>query len=184
MRKLKVEELGRADVASFQKMDKIPLIAVLDNIRSFHNIGAFFRTADAFRLKAIYLVGISPRPPHRDIEKTALGATDSVAWSYFESPEDCIAALKAENIGIAVIEQTDESTPFEQFQWEGSPLAVVFGHEVFGVSQPFLDAARHAFEIRQEGTKHSLNVSVCGGIVLHALFAQSRSTSSPGSREK
>lgn len=173
MRKLKVEELGRADVATFMKMEKIPVIAVLDNIRSFHNIGAFFRTADAFRLAGIHLVGISPQPPHRDIEKTALGATESVTWHYYQSPSESITQLQKEHFTIAAIEQTDASAPFDRFQWDGRPLAVVFGHEVFGVSQPYLDAAEYAFEIRQEGTKHSLNVSVCGGIVLHQLFTQS-----------
>jgi len=173
MRKLKVEELGRADVATFMKMEKIPVIAVLDNIRSFHNIGAFFRTADAFRIAGIHLVGISPKPPHRDIEKTALGATESVHWHYFDAPEASIAQLQQENYTIVAIEQTDASIPLDRFQWDGRPIAVVFGHEVFGVSQPYLDAAEHAFEIRQEGTKHSLNVSVCGGIVLHQLFTQS-----------
>lgn len=166
MKKLKLEELGRISVAEFKDSEKVPVCLLLDNIRSLHNVGSAFRTADAFRLEKIYLTGITGTPPHREIHKTALGATESVAWEYFEDATPLIELLKKGNHQIIVIEQTTDSRPLQEFKPEkGVSYCFVFGNEVNGVSDSVLSLADGALEIPQSGTKHSLNVSVCIGIV-------------------
>ncbi len=158
-------ELNRPDREQFGKAPKLPIVVVLDNIRSLNNIGSFFRTADAFCIQAIYLSGITATPPHRDIHKTALGATETVSWKYFETTETALAELISQGYRIASIEQTDKSIALSQFVIE-KPTALVFGNEVDGVSDQALQMSDLAIEIPQSGTKHSLNVAVCGGIVL------------------
>jgi 23S rRNA (guanosine2251-2'-O)-methyltransferase len=166
MKKLKLEELGRISVQTFRESEKIPVCLLLDNIRSLHNVGSAFRTADAFRLEKVYLAGITGTPPHREINKTALGATDSVAWEYFTTPAEVIKELRTRNYRIIVVEQTTESQPLQLFQPLAKvPYCLVFGNEIDGVSDEILSYADGAIEIPQSGTKHSLNVSVCIGIV-------------------
>ncbi len=166
MKKLKLEELGRISVDEFKDAEKLPVCIFLDNVRSLHNVGSAFRTADAFRLEKIYLTGITGTPPHREIHKTALGATESVAWDYSESPRKAIQGLKKDGYVIVVVEQTTESKPLHEFQPESQKkYCLVFGNEVNGVSEEVLDQADLALEIPQTGTKHSLNVAVCLGIV-------------------
>jgi 23S rRNA (guanosine2251-2'-O)-methyltransferase len=174
MRKLKLEELGRISVEQFKEVEKLPVCIVLDNIRSLHNVGSVFRTADAFRLEKIFLTGITGTPPHREIYKTALGATESVKWEYVEKPAVAIARLKVQGYTIVAIEQTDASIPLQTFNpTPGQKICLVFGNEIHGVSEEVIEFADVALEIPQSGTKHSLNVSVCAGIaaweVVHKL---------------
>lgn len=170
MKKLKLEELGRISVDQFKDAEKLPVCIVLDNIRSLHNVGSVFRTTDAFRLQKIYLTGITGRPPHREIHKTALGSTESVDWEYVEKPDDIIAKLKREGFAIVVVEQTDASTPLQAFTPKpDQKIALVFGNEIHGVSEDVIAQADVALEIPQSGTKHSLNISVCAGIVVWEL---------------
>ncbi|MGE0770266.1 MAG: RNA methyltransferase [Cyclobacteriaceae bacterium] len=177
MKKLKLEELGRMSPGQFKTSEKLPVCIVLDNIRSLHNVGSAFRTADAFRIEKIFLTGITGQPPHREIHKTALGATESVDWQYQESTTDLIRSLKAQGYTIAVAEQTTASIPVQDFKFTpGTRLCLVFGNEVNGVSEEAIDLADLALEIPQAGTKHSLNVSVCLGIITWELFRQSRIT--------
>ncbi|MBX2965085.1 MAG: RNA methyltransferase [Cyclobacteriaceae bacterium] len=167
MKKLKLEELGRISIDQFKEAEKIPLCIVLDNVRSLHNVGSAFRTADAFRIEKIYLTGITGTPPHREIHKTALGATESVDWEYAEKAEDIVQRLKADGYKIIVIEQTDVSTPLQQFAAaKNEKLCLVFGNEINGVTDEVIAQADVALEIPQSGTKHSLNISVCIGIVV------------------
>jgi len=167
MRKLKLEELNRVSVTEFKKQDKIPLIVVLENIRSLNNIGAIFRTSDAFKVEAIYLVGITATPPHREIQKTALGATESIDWKYFATPNEAIASLKEDGYFIGSIEQAENSTMIGELdQLKFDKLAIVMGNEVEGVEQETIDSSDVCIEIPQYGTKHSLNVGVCAGIVI------------------
>ena len=167
MKKLKLEELGRMDVAAFKAASKTPIIIVLDNIRSMNNIGSVFRSADAFAVEAIYLCGITAQPPHREIEKTALGATDSVQWKYFENTLAAIADLKAKAYHVCAIEQVANSVSLAQLTIDKDlKYALIFGNEVNGVKQTIVDRSHYVIEIPQFGTKHSLNVSVCAGIVL------------------
>jgi 23S rRNA (guanosine2251-2'-O)-methyltransferase len=167
MRKLKVEELGRKSVEEFRSSDKLPIIAVLDNVRSMHNVGSVFRTADAFLLQGIYLCGYTPRPPHRDIQKTALGATETVQWTYWETTAPAISALRESGYGIWAVEQVSGSIPLQQFKpVPGQKIAVIFGNEVEGVEAGVLALCDGVLEIPQLGMKHSLNVSVAAGIVL------------------
>ena len=171
MKKLKLDELGRITVSEFRESKKIPICIVLDNIRSLHNVGSTFRTADAFRVEKIILAGITGTPPHREIQKTALGATESVSWEYVEQPVDAVRKLKAQGYKIVIIEQTTESIPLNTF--EISPddsYCLVFGNEINGVSEEVVAEGQIALEIPQRGTKHSLNVSVCVGIVIWELF--------------
>jgi len=166
-RKLANEELNRPHVEEFKSQDKIGLVIILDNIRSLNNIGSVFRTADAFAIEKIILCGISAKPPHREINKTALGATESVEWKYMPTTLEAIHAVKKEGYKVAAIEQTENSTMLNTFQpQKDHKLAVVFGHEVKGVSQEAINASDIVVEIPQEGTKHSLNISVSVGIVL------------------
>ena len=171
MKKLKLEELGRISVDQFKESEKLPVCIVLDNIRSLHNVGSAFRTADAFRLEKIYLTGITGTPPHREIEKTALGATQSVDWKYFEDTAALLRELKAENYSIVIVEQTSESTLLHQFTPEtGKKYCLVFGNEVNGVSEQAVSEGDISLEIPQVGTKHSLNISVCLGIITWEFF--------------
>ena len=166
-KKLKLSELGRISEAEFKKADKAPVVVVLDNIRSMHNVGSFFRTADAFRLEKIMLCGVTAKPPHRDIEKTALGATNTVAWEYFKDTSEALQSLKTEGKIICSIEQTQNSISLPEFEVEkDKSYALIFGNEVKGVQQSVINESDFCIEIPQFGTKHSLNVSVCGGVVL------------------
>lgn len=167
MRKLSMSELNRLSLAGFKSGPKVPIVVVLDNIRSQQNVGSIFRTADAFNLEAIYLCGITAKPPHREIHRTALGATESVEWKYFQSTLDAVTHLKQRNYQVVAVEQTDESIPLSEFaSKETKPLALVFGNEINGVSGEVLEEITQAIEIRQYGTKHSLNVAVSAGIVI------------------
>ena len=166
-KKLKLWELNRKTEEEFLNQEKFPIIAVLDDIRSLNNIGSFFRTADAFNIEKIVLCGITAQPPHRDIHKTALGATETVRWEYQEDIISAVAILHKEGYDIVVIEQTEKTTPLQiAIELDKKPVALVFGNEVNGVHQAVVDRADHIIEIPQFGTKHSLNVSVCAGIVL------------------
>lgn len=171
MRKLKLDELNRISVNEFKGKEKIPLIVVLENIRSLNNIGAIFRTSDAFLVEAIYLTGITAQPPHREIQKTALGATESVAWEYFNDPNDAITQLKANGYKICSIEQAEGSTDVNEItSLQLEKIAVIMGNEVAGVEQSTIDQSDYCIEIPQFGTKHSLNVGVCAGIVIWEVF--------------
>lgn len=171
MRKLKTEELGRKTVEEFHGAPKTPLIIVLDNIRSQHNIGSFFRTSDAFLAEEILLCGISATPPHREIHKTALGATEAVHWRYYKYTTDAIKYLKEKGYHIFAAEQTSSSIPLHKMPVNRDKrYALVFGNEVQGVQQVIVDLCDEAIEIPQEGTKHSFNVAVSGGIVLWEFY--------------
>ncbi len=166
MRKLSLKELNRIDVDAFKSKEKHPIIVVLDNVRSALNVGSAFRTSDSFALEEIILVGITAQPPHREIAKTAIGATESVQWKYMETEEEVITYLQSKTYRILPIEQAENSTSLEQFEVVPSEkFALVFGNEVKGVSQKFMDVAKHCIEIPQFGTKHSLNISVVIGIL-------------------
>lgn len=171
MRKLKNEELGRLSAEEFLKTEKIPVILVLDNIRSLHNIGSIFRTADSFCFEAIYLCGITACPPHKDIQKTALGATETVRWKYFSGSGEAVDELKKEGYKIYAVEQAEGSISLENFKAEGSQ-AFIFGHEVFGVDQELILQCEGVIEVPQSGTKHSLNVAVCAGVISWEVYRQ------------
>ncbi len=171
MRKLRNQELNRLSISEFKKADKIPLVVVLDNVRSMNNVGSVFRSADAFLVEAVYLCGITARPPHKDIHKTALGATESVFWKYFENTGEALADLRLNNYITIAIEQTIGSTKLEKYVISKEQrYAVVFGNEIKGVSQQAVDACDTSIDIDQYGTKHSLNISVCAGIVIWEFF--------------
>jgi 23S rRNA (guanosine2251-2'-O)-methyltransferase len=166
-KKLKLEELGRIDVETFKNTQKIPLVIVLDSVRSMHNVGAIFRTGDAFLIEKVVLCGITPQPPHREIHKAALGATESVDWIYEQDINLAIESLKKENFNIIGIEQTSDSQMISDFQINSDEkYALILGNEVEGISDEALPNVDVFLEIPQLGTKHSLNVSVCGGIVI------------------
>ena len=170
MRKLKNSELGRKSVDQFRISEKSPFVIVLDNIRSHSNVGSVFRTADAFLTECIYLCGITAVPPHREIQKTALGATESVAWRYFKETCDAVMELKSQGYLIIGIEQAEGATGLGDFVVKtGSKYALVFGHEVNGVSQEIINECDYVVEIPQFGTKHSFNIAVSTGIVLWEL---------------
>ena len=170
MRKLSMAELNRKSVQQFREAAKNPIVVVLENIRSMHNVGSVFRTADAFLINKIILTGYTPAPPHRDIEKTALGATDSVSWTYEKDTLAAIRQLNQEGYRLLAVEQVEGSTPLNTFRDEaGEPLAVIFGNEVTGVSEEVLKECSGSIEIPQAGIKHSLNISVAAGIVLWEL---------------
>ena len=172
-RKLKNSELTRKTTAQFIASEKTPLIVILDNIRSLNNIGSVFRTADAFLVKKIYLCGITAIPPHKDIHKTALGATDNVAWEYAENTIDIIKKLKEDGVFIASIEQAEHSVALDDFSLQKeTSYAVIFGNEVKGVSQEVVSESDLVIEIPQHGTKHSLNISVSAGIVLWDMYCK------------
>ena len=175
MRKLKLEELGRISVKQFKETDKIPVVAVLDHVRSMHNIGSVFRTADAFLIEKVYLCGITAKPPHKEIRKTALGATESVEWEYYEEINSLIPVLKNEGYKILSIEQAEGSVNLSEFQINSNEKYVlIFGNEVEGVQQSIVDQSDTCLEIPQAGTKHSLNISVCAGIVMWEFFNKLR----------
>jgi len=162
-----MDELNRLDVESFKKSEKFPVVVVLDNVRSMNNIGSVFRTCDAFRVDAVFLCGITAKPPHKDIEKTALGATESVSWQYFESTTSAVEKLIAENYKVYAIEQVENSIFLNRFSVEkNEKIALIFGNEVMGVEQEVIDSCHGCIEIPQFGTKHSLNIAVSAGIVL------------------
>ena len=166
-KKLKLWELNRLSEDEFKAQDKFPIIIVLDNIRSLNNIGSFFRTADAFNIEKIYLCGITAIPPHRDIQKTALGATETIEWEHVESTVKLVQKLKEESVSIASIEQAETTTLLQNIpSLNYNKIALVFGNEVDGVDQKVIDNSDYIIEIPQFGTKHSLNVSVCAGVVL------------------
>ncbi len=167
MRKLTMPELNRLSQEAFKAAEKLPLILVLDNIRSALNVGSIFRTADAFAVETIVLCGITAKPPHREMLKTALGATESVAWRYFNRTEEALQVLKEQDTCIVAVEQTDESVRLQDFVPEaGKKYALILGNEVRGVSEEALPYCDVAIEIPQFGTKHSLNVAVCAGVVV------------------
>ena len=171
MRKLKITEMNRLTVDEFKQADKMPLVVVLDNVRSLHNVGAVFRTSDAFRVERICLCGITAVPPQPEIHKTALGAEDSVDWTYYKDTADAVRALQAEGYTVYAVEQAEGSTMLQELQLkEGQRYAVVLGNEVKGVRQDVVDLCDGCLEIPQYGTKHSLNVSVTAGIVIWELF--------------
>jgi len=171
MRKIKNEELDRLDVAAFKAASKTPIILVLDNIRSLHNIGSVFRTADAFRVQEIVLCGITAQPPHKDIHKTALGATESVSWRYESDSLEAVKILKEKGVEVIAVEQAEGAQSLESFTPKAhTTYALVFGNEVKGVAQEVVSAAHGVLEIPQYGTKHSLNVSVSVGVVVWQLF--------------
>jgi 23S rRNA (guanosine2251-2'-O)-methyltransferase len=171
MKKLKLEELGRVSINEFRELNKLPVCIVLDNLRSLHNVGSAFRTADAFRVEKIFLTGITGVPPHREIEKSALGATKSVTWEYWETTTGLLQKLKASGYTIILVEQTTESKALHQFvPAPEKKYCLVFGNEVNGVSEEALPLADLALEVPQYGTKHSLNVSVCLGIITWEFF--------------
>lgn len=166
MRKLSMDELGRMSVADFKEAPKKPIVVVMDQIRSMHNVGSVFRTADAFLINGICLCGFTPQPPHRDIHKTALGATESVDWMYYEQTTDAVIALKEQGYKVYAIEQTEGSIPLNQFEKNNTPIAFVFGNEVDGVDQTVIEFCDGVIEIPQWGMKHSLNISVAAALVL------------------
>jgi len=171
MRKLSVNELNRLTVEAYKICKKTPLVVVLDHVRSLHNVGAIFRTADAFRIEGVYLCGITAIPPHVEIHKTALGAEDTVNWRYYSETLDAIDDLKRMGYVICGIEQTEGSVSLERLSVDqNKKYAVVIGHEVKGVQQQVIDACDLCFEIPQYGTKHSLNVSVAASIVIWDFF--------------
>ena len=175
MRKLKNKELNRLDIAAFKEQKKTPISIVLDDIRSLNNIGSVFRTADAFLIEKIYLCGITAQPPHKDIHKTALGATESVDWAYVEDVQHVFDRLKEEETQILAIEQATESTYLQDFSpLKNQSYAIIMGNEVKGVKQSLVSQADRVIEIPQLGTKHSLNIAVSTGIVLWDLFKQIR----------
>jgi tRNA G18 (ribose-2'-O)-methylase SpoU len=173
MRKLKLDELNRPSIEEFKKQDKLPIIVVLDNVRSLHNVGSAFRTADGFAVEALYLCGITAQPPHREIEKTALGATQSIPWKYFEHVADAVEELKAQSYQIVAIEQAENSVSLLEYQPESQQkFALFFGNEVNGVSDEVMKAVDTCLEIPQFGTKHSFNIVISTGIVLWDFFSK------------
>lgn len=170
-KKLKLEELNRLDVESFKTTKKIPLTVILDNVRSMHNVGAVFRTADAFIVEKIILCGITPQPPHREIHKAALGATESVDWQYYTSVSEAVIDLKTLKYEVLGIEQTSDSQVITDYGIDNSKkYALVLGNEIDGISDEILPLCDGFLEVPQLGTKHSLNVSVCAGIVMWEFF--------------
>lgn len=172
-RKLKNSELQRKSIQRFKDAEKTPLIIVLDNIRSLNNVGSVFRTADAFLVEKIYLCGITAQPPHRDIQKTALGATDSVDWEYVEDVVALSRKLKEDNIHLCAIEQAEDAIMLDDFTPESAQkYAIIFGNEVKGVQQEIVSMSDTVIEIPQLGTKHSLNISVSAGVVIWDFFSK------------
>jgi len=171
MRKLLNEELERLSPNEFKDADKLPLIVILDNVRSLNNIGSVFRTCDAFRLEEILLCGISATPPNKEIHKTALGATESVTWQYFESTMDALSYVRSRGYILLAIEQVEEAAMLDKMDINSkSGYGLVFGHEIRGVDQEVVNACDGCIEIPQSGTKHSLNISVAAGIVLWEFY--------------
>lgn len=173
MRKLKLDELNRASVSEFKAQEKLPVVVILDNVRSMHNVGSIFRTCDGFAVEKICLCGITGQPPHREIEKTALGATQSVNWSHYPTPLQAIEELRKEGYAIVAIEQAENSIMLNEFKAEESKkYALIFGNEVNGVSDEAMKVIDACIEIPQFGTKHSFNIVVSAGIVLWDFFGK------------
>jgi 23S rRNA (guanosine2251-2'-O)-methyltransferase len=171
VRKLSMEELGRLSVKEFKNENKFHINVLLDNVRSLHNVGSVFRTCDAFRVEKLFLTGITGKPPHREIHKTALGATESVTWQYMQNSVEAVSNLRNEGYVIVVVEQTNKSVKLQNFNIDASKkYCLVFGNEVDGVSNEVIQISDVAIEIPQTGTKHSLNISVCMGIVTWEFF--------------
>jgi tRNA G18 (ribose-2'-O)-methylase SpoU len=176
MRKLKNSELDRLSIEEFKQSEKTRLIVILDNIRSLNNIGSVFRTSDAFLIQKIYLCGITAKPPHKDIHKTALGSTDTVAWEYVEDTLTLVKSLQAQGVKICSIEQAEKAIMLNDFKPESdTTYAIIFGNEVKGVQQTVVDASDVVLEIPQFGTKHSLNISVSCGVVIWDMFCKMES---------
>ena len=173
MRKLKLDELNRATIDEFKAQDKLPVAVVLDNVRSMHNIGSIFRTSDGFAVEQVCLCGITAQPPHREIEKTALGATQSINWTYFETPLQAVAKLRADGYKIIAIEQAENSIMLNTFTpAPNEKYALIFGNEVNGVSDEVMQQIDACIEIPQFGTKHSFNIVVSAGIVLWDFYSK------------
>ncbi|MFD0941320.1 RNA methyltransferase [Pedobacter boryungensis] len=173
MRKLKLDELNRADINEFKEQEKLPVVVVLDNVRSMHNVGSVFRTADGFSIEKVILCGITAQPPHREIEKTALGATQSVDWIHFEDTLVAIDTLREKGYEIIAIEQAENSTMLNIFKPDlTKKYALIFGNEVNGVSDEVMQKIDNCIEIPQFGTKHSFNIVISAGIVLWDFFAK------------
>ena len=167
MQKIKNEELDRKSIEEFKKSQKLPVIMVLDNVRSLNNVGSAFRTADSFLLENIYLCGVTGKPPNKEIEKTALGSTESVNWTYFKTTVEAVEHLKQKNYKVFAVEQVQKSISLQNFDYKkNEALALIFGNEVYGVEQEVIDICDGSIEIPQLGTKHSLNISVSVGIVV------------------
>ena len=184
-KKLTTAEMGRMSVAEYHEADKLPLVVVLDNVRSQHNVGAVFRTADAMRIERVVLCGICCCPPNQELHKTALGAEESVEWQYYKDTLDAVKALKEEGYTVYAVEQAHDSVTLEEVadqivngKWSNGKLAVILGHEVFGVQQEVIDNCSQCIEIPQYGTKHSMNVSVTAGIVMYRLASSLRRATS------
>jgi 23S rRNA (guanosine2251-2'-O)-methyltransferase len=170
MRKLTMEELGRKSVEEFRRSEKIPIIVVLENIRSAYNVGSVFRTADAFLIQAIYITGYSAKPPHKEIKKTALGAEETVDWKYFKTAGEAVEELRSKKYRVLAVEQAEDSHPLQEVGFtEGEKLAVIFGNEVTGVEQSTIHISDGCIEIPQLGMKHSLNIATAAGVVLWEL---------------
>ncbi|MBB3188324.1 RNA methyltransferase [Microbacter margulisiae] len=173
MRKLKITELNRLSTDEFKEAEKLPLVVVLDNVRSLHNVGSVFRTADAYLIQAVYLCGITAQPPHAEIHKSALGAEFSVDWYYFRQTEDAVVQLQKEGYTVFAIEQAEGSIMLNHLHLQtGQKYAVILGNEVKGVQQDVVDMCQGCIELPQYGTKHSLNVSVTAGIVIWEFFRE------------
>ena len=169
MRKLSMDELNRKSVSEFKESEKIPIVVVLENIRSAYNVGSIFRTADAFLLQSMYICGYTAYPPHKEIRKTALGADETVQWKHFKKVQDALDELRAEGFKIYAVEQASNSIHLQQFNYGGEKVAVILGNEVTGVEQSTIEQTDGCIEIPQLGMKHSLNVSVAAGVVLWEL---------------
>lgn len=174
MRKLKNEELNRLSLEEFKKAEKIPMVLILDDVRSLNNVGSAFRTADAFLLEKIYLCGITGQPPHREINKTALGATESMRWEYHKSSPEVVKKLRDQGYTILAVEQVDLGIPLQHYLPSTQKLALIFGNEISGVKEELIHLADEILEIPQYGTKHSLNISVSIGIVVWDLISKLR----------
>lgn len=173
MRKLKLDELNRVDIQEFKEQEKLPVVVVLDNVRSMHNVGSVFRTADGFAIEKVVLCGITAQPPHREIEKTALGATESVDWIHFADTITAINSLRQHGYEIIAIEQAEKSTMLNVFKPDPQKkYALIFGNEVNGVSDEAMQLIDNCIEIPQFGTKHSFNIVISAGIVLWDFFAK------------
>ena len=172
MRKLKITEMQRLQPEEFKNIQKIPLVVVLDNVRSLHNVGSVFRTSDAFLVESVYLCGITAVPPHPEIHKTALGAENTVDWKYVEKTLEAVKQLKQEGYQVVAIEQAENSLSLAHLQLENNKYAIILGNEVHGVAQEVMDECDFCIEIPQFGTKHSLNVSVTAGILIWEIFKQ------------
>ena len=168
-RKLKLEELNRVSIADFKQQKKDPVIVLLDNVRSLHNVGSLFRTCDAMAVEKLYLCGITAKPPHREIQKTAIGATESVNWEYIEDAIRVINSYKKEGYTIISVEQTSNSKALGNYNWKNKKVLLIFGNEVDGVQQKIIELSDFSLEIPQWGTKHSFNITVSTGIVLWDL---------------